>query len=429
MSTFTLDRYSNSSLKSEVFTTSAISQLFRQRSTATDSIVHTPLSVGQKGVTPQLDNVAKSQQTGGRKLVKKGDIVINSRSDRRGASGLSDRDGSVSLIYIVLKPNLEKINPEFAHHLIRSKGFQEEFYRFGTGIVADLWSTRYERMAQIRVPLPPMETQQRIADYLDRETAEIDAAVADLDKYVELLEKRRRVVIINSVTGRCKESEGGSTDKLSSPTFMDDQEMGGIDWLGKVNSSWGYAPLFTLGSPKKTPNTGMVENNLLSLSYGRIVRRDIESSEGLVPASYENYQIVEPGDLVLRFTDLQNDQRSLRSGLVRERGIITSAYLSFTPDEKKLSPLFFAYLMRAADLSKVFYRMGSGVRQSLNWGELSLMRLPLPSLEVQRRIADYLDQETSEIDFLISKSTKLRDLLLKRRSVLITEVITGRKQV
>ena len=205
--------------------------------------------------------------------------------------------------------------------------------------------------------------------------------------------------------------------------------MGGIDWLGKVNSSWGYAPLFTLGSPKKTPNTGMVENNLLSLSYGRIVRRDIESSEGLVPASYENYQIVEPGDLVLRFTDLQNDQRSLRSGLVRERGIITSAYLSFTPDEKKLSPLFFAYLMRAADLSKVFYRMGSGVRQSLNWGELSLMRLPLPSLEVQHRIADYLDQETSEIDFLISKSTKLRDLLLKRRSVLITEVVTGRKQV
>src|SRR5699024_5500982 len=199
MSTSTFDRYSNSSLKSEVFTTSAISQLFRQRSTATDSSIHTPLSVGQKGVTPQLDNVAKSQQTGGRKLVKKGDIVINSRSDRRGASGLSDRDGSVSLIYIVLKPNLEKINPEFAHHLIRSKGFQEEFYRFGTGIVADLWSTRYERMAQIRVPLPPMETQQRIADYLDRETAEIDAAVADLDRYVELLEKRKKTLAVKHI--------------------------------------------------------------------------------------------------------------------------------------------------------------------------------------------------------------------------------------
>src|SRR5699024_4986974 len=173
-------------------------------------------------------------------------------------------------------------------------------------------------VSRLRIPLPPLESQQRIADYLDRETAEIDAAVADLDKYVDLLEKRRRVVIVNSVTGRCKESEEESTDKLSSPTFMDDQEMGGIDWLGKVNSSWGYAPLFTLGSPKKKSNKGMLESNLLSLSYGRIVRRDIESSEGLVPASYETYQIVEPGDLVLRFTDLQNDQRSLRSGLVRE---------------------------------------------------------------------------------------------------------------
>ena len=360
------------------------------------------------------------------KRVRAGDFIIHLRSFQGGIEA-SAIDGKVSNAYTVLTPEPDA---HFGYYRWFMKSVPLiEGLASSTDQLRDGQSINFSRFSRLSLPLPPLETQQRIADYLDRETAEIDAAVADLDKYVELLEKRRRVVIINSVTGRCKESEGGSTDKLSSPTFMDDQEMGGIDWLGKVNSSWGYAPLFTLGSPKKTPNTGMVENNLLSLSYGRIVRRDIESSEGLVPASYENYQIVEPGDLVLRFTDLQNDQRSLRSGLVRERGIITSAYLSFTPDEKKLSPLFFAYLMRAADLSKVFYRMGSGVRQSLNWGELSLMRLPLPSLEVQHRIADYLDQETSEIDFLISKSTKLRDLLLKRRSVLITEVVTGRKQV
>ena len=191
--------------------------------------------------------------------------------------------------------------------------------------------------------------------------------------------------------------------------------MSSIDWLGKVNPSWGYAPLFTLGDPKKKPNKGMLESNLLSLSYGRIIRRDIESSDGLVPASYETYQIVEPGDTVLRFTDLQNDQRSLRSGLVEERGIITSAYLSFTPDRRRLNPAFFAHMMRAVDLSKVFYRMGSGVRQSLNWSEFSLMRLPLPPLETQQRIADYLDRETTEIDAAVADLDKYVELLERRK--------------
>lgn len=197
--------------------------------------------------------------------------------------------------------------------------------------------------------------------------------------------------------------------------------MSSIDWLGEVNPSWGYAPLFTLGDPKKIPNRGMLESNLLSLSYGRIIRRDIESSDGLVPASYETYQIVEPGDTILRFTDLQNDQRSLRSGLVEERGIITSAYLSFTPNRHRLNPGFFAHMMRAVDLSKVFYRMGSGVRQSLNWSEFSLMRIPLPPLETQQRIADYLDRETAEIDAAVADLDKYVELLEKRRRIIIVD--------
>src|SRR5699024_6985929 len=203
------------------------------------------------------------------------------------------------------------------------------------------------------------------------------------------------------------------------------QGMSSIDWLGEVNPSWGYAPLFTLGSPKKKSNKGMLESNLLSLSYGRIIRRNIESSDGLVPASYETYQIVEPGDTVLRFTDLQNDQRSLRSGLVEERGIITSAYLSFTPDRRRLNPAFFAHMMRAVDLSKVFYRMGSGVRQSLNWGEFSLMRLPLPPLETQQRIAGYLDRETAEIDAAVADLDKYVELLELRARTLIKQQLSG----
>ena len=389
MSTSTLDRYSNSSLKSEVFTTSAISQLFRQRSTATDSIVHTPLSVGQKGVTPQLDNVAKSQQTGGRKLVKKGDIVINSRSDRRGASGLSDRDGSVSLIYIVLKPNLEKINPEFAHHLIRSKGFQEEFYRFGTGIVADLWSTRYERMAQIRVPLPPMETQQRIADYLDRETAEIDAAVADLDRYVELLEKRRRAKITFAVEGKSNLVKDNSTE--SHPVAN----------LGLVAHAY-------------QPETLSMEALNQSGTF------PVFGANGII-GRHDNFNHEQPQVVIAC--------RGNTCGAVNwtlPKSWINGNAMVINPHAEKLRKDFLFYVLEIADYSLVI--TGSAQPQIIR-ESLYRLRVPLPPLETQRRIADYLDRETTEIDSLIADSTRLRDLLLKRRSVLIAEVVTGRKQV
>mgnify|MGYP005801426943 CR=1 FL=1 len=378
MSTSKLDRYSNSSLKSEVFTTSAISQLFRQRSTATDSSVHTPLSVGQKGVTPQLDNVAKSQQTGGRKLVKKGDIVINSRSDRRGASGLSDRDGSVSLIYIVLKPNLEKINPEFAHYLIRSKGFQEEFYRFGTGIVADLWSTRYERMAQIRVPLPPLETQQRIADYLDRETAEIDAAVADLDKYVELMRSRLALFVADAL------------EKSRHPAV----------------------PLYAVAS---------------IFAGDGITAEEIEES-GTFP--------VYGGNGLRGFTEdfnqaqdrvLVGRQGALCGNVHLAKGpLFASEHALVVAPREGINLVWLEHSLRDLNLRLLSQ---ASAQPGISASEVSRQRIYLPPPDIQHRIAQKIFDEVEKTNHIISESTQLRDLLLKRRSVLITEVVTGRKQV
>lgn len=416
MSTSTLDRYSNSSLKSEVFTTSAISQLFRQRSTATDSSIHTPLSVGQKGVTPQLDNVAKSQQTGGRKLVKKGDIVINSRSDRRGASGLSDRDGSVSLIYIVLKPNLEKINPEFAHHLIRSKGFQEEFYRFGTGIVADLWSTRYERMAQIRVPLPHLESQQRIADYLDRETAEIDAAVADLDKYMELLEVRRRVVITQAVLGVIGPGVGQSAywDEVPLHTVASD---GGL----YVDGDW-------VESKDQDPNGSIRLTQLADV--GDSVFLD-KSDRWVNEVKFDELQCTEvhPGDLLIaRMPDPIARCTVLPDNL--GYSVVTVVDVAILRPNADWDNRFVMWAINSIPFrNDVESRVSGSTRQRISRSALGRTKLSKPSLSTQQEISTYLDNETAEIDSLIADATRLRDLLLKRRSVLVTEVVTGRKQV
>lgn len=181
-------------------------------------------------------------------------------------------------------------------------------------------------------------------------------------------------------------------------------------------------PLMAVARESDVKNVGMREQNLLSLSYGEIVRKDINSADGLLPASFETYQIVEPGMTVLRFTDLQNDQRSLRSGLVTERGIITSAYVAVDPFA--MNPQFFAYLMRAYDTNKVFYGMGGGVRQGLNFESIRRLPVPLLPADEQRAIADYLDQETARIDALVAKQEEFIGLLRERRSGVIFQAVT-----
>jgi type I restriction enzyme, S subunit len=185
-------------------------------------------------------------------------------------------------------------------------------------------------------------------------------------------------------------------------------------WIPLVPSEWSVLPFHAVFTESRHPNTGMTESNLLSLSYGRIVRRSITVSEGLLPESFETYQIVEPGDIVFRFTDLQNDQRSLRSALVRERGIITSAYLAAKP--RGIAPDFAAYLMRSYDTAKVFYGMGGGIRQSLRFTEIRRLPVLVPSREEQQAIVRFLDRETAKIDTLIAKQEQLIEILQERWS-------------
>ncbi len=153
-----------------------LGQLFNERKEKVSDKDFPPLSVTMQGIVPQLETAAKTDDGDNRKLVRTGDYAINSRSDRKGSGGISNFDGSVSLLSIVLKPT-KAIHARFAHHLLRSPAFQEEFYRWGHGIVADLWTTRYADMKNIRLFVPDFSTQKAIADFLDRETARIDLLI------------------------------------------------------------------------------------------------------------------------------------------------------------------------------------------------------------------------------------------------------------
>lgn len=187
--------------------------------------------------------------------------------------------------------------------------------------------------------------------------------------------------------------------------------------------SIGKHPIYYYFGERKHKNSLGKENNLLSLSYGKVIRKDIATTEGLLPENYNGYNIVEKGDIVLRLTDLQNDKRSLRTGLVKEKGILTSAYVTLRPIKEECS-LYFHYLLHAYDIMKVFYNMGNGVRQGLNFDELSKCMLIAPPISEQKAIAEFLDIKCGEVDALIADIQQEIETLEQYKRSVITEAVT-----
>ena len=213
--------------------------------------------------------------------------------------------------------------------------------------------------------------------------------------------------------------------KMSEITSYEKMKDSGIEWIGSVPSDWRVHTLYQLVTQVKEKNSNLQEKNLLSLSYGKIKRKDIDSPDGLLPASFDGYNIIENGDIVLRLTDLQNDHTSLRVGLATERGIITSAYTTLRPIDTSNSKYLF-YLLHAFDLKKGFYGMGSGVRQGLNYAEVKELRIVLPSQKEQDAIVYFLDDQCSEIDLAIDEAkSSIQDYKTLKANIISTTVLSG----
>lgn len=205
---------------------------------------------------------------------------------------------------------------------------------------------------------------------------------------------------------------------------MREMKNSGVEWLESIPETWNLLQLGSLFSEHKHKNIGMQSSNLLSLSYGKIIRKDINTTDGLLPESFEGYNVIGAGDIVLRLTDLQNDQRSLRVGLCGENGIITSAYTTLRRRNDAISSKYFYYLLHSYDVRKGFYGMGAGVRQGLNYAGVRKIMLAVPSEREQTAIAECLDQKIAQVDALIANVQAQIEMLKAYKQSLITEVVT-----
>ena len=197
----------------------------------------------------------------------------------------------------------------------------------------------------------------------------------------------------------------------------------GIEWIGDIPKEWKTCYTSSLFHEHKEKNIGLKNTNLLSLSYGKIKQKDINTNEGLLPQSFETYNVIRKGDIVFRLTDLQNDKRSLRTGLCKEDGIITSAYVTLRANAE-VDSAYFHFLFHSYDECKVFYGLGDGVRQGMNWADVRKLSVILPPLLEQQKIAEYLDKVCGEVDELVALQEKMIEELKAYKQSVITEAVT-----
>lgn len=258
---------------------------------------------------------------------------------------------------------------------------------------------------------PPVPEQRQIVHFLDHKCSAIDTAIEKTKESIEKLEEYKKAVITKAVT-----------KGLDPDAKMKDS---GVEWIGEVPEGWEIKQLRMFYSRRANKNKGLLEKNLLSLSYGNIIRKNIDTKEGLLPESFEGYNIVEKGDIVIRGTDLQNDHKSLRTGLVTERGIITSAYMTLMPNND-INSEYYHYLLHCYDIEKVFYSMGGGLRQSLEYWDFIRTPVLEPSKKEQEEIVIYIKDKCSAIDALITKKQEAISKWEEYKKSLIYYAVTGK---
>lgn len=347
--------------------------------------------------------------------VAKDDILINPMDLVSGDNcNISKVEGVISPAYVNLRYK-KGINPRFYNYYFKLQYWLGAFFAHGYGVSFDnRWTLSYETLSKYPIVLPPSEEQDKIADFLDEKCVEIDRLSEDIQKQIDILNDYKKSVITRAVT-----------KGLDPNAEMKDS---GVEYIGEVPTKWNIHPIYYYFDERRHKNSGNKEQNLLSLSYGRIVRKDINTNGGLLPASFSTYNIVYKNDIIIRPTDLQNDKRSLRTGLVTERGIITSAYIDLRPLDGVNSEYYY-YLLHAYDIMKVFYNMGNGVRQGLNYSEFSKLLVLEPSSEEQRTIVSYLNDKCEKINSIIATELDRLNELQSYKKSIIYEYVTGKKRV
>ena len=391
---------------------SKIGSLYTQRNEKVSDKDYQPLSVTMQGILPQLATTAKTDDGDNRKLVRVGDFAINSRSDRRGSCGISPLDGSVSLINIILTPRTA-MHPGYYNWLFHTTLFADEFYKWGHGIVADLWTTRWQEMKSITVPVPEYAEQERIAAFLDAECAEIDTVLEKTRASIEEYKKLKQAVITQAVT---KGIRGDRPMKNS-----------GIEWIGEIPAEWDVIRVKQLLKERnERSKEGKEEPLSMSQKVGLVPTKFLESIPNMA-SSFVGAKLAYVDDLVFNKLKAHLGVFSVS----RYDGLVSPDYAVYCSTGKS-NLKYLEYIFKTPQCIGEFRKKSTGIAAGLmrlyTEGLFSIY-LPYPALSEQEEIAEYLNEKCAGIDALIAKKQQYLTEIENYKKSLIYEYVTGKKEV
>ena len=404
---------------------SKIGSLYSQRIEKVSDKDYPPLSVTMKGILPQLATAAKSDDGDNRKLVRIGDFAINSRSDRRGSCGVSLYDGSVSLINIILTPR-NTMNSGYYDWLFHTSLFADEFYKWGHGIVDDLWTTRWQEMKSIIVPVPNLHEQERIAHFLNQRCAEIDTVLDKTRTSIEEYKKLKQAIITQAVT---KGIRGERSMKNS-----------GVAWIGIIPSEWDVSALgkfITIDSGISVGKKYELGTPLVEVPYLRVanVQGDhVDLSDVatimVTPEEAEKYKL-KNGQLLMTEG---GDRDKLGRGCLWNGEIencIHQNHIFSVQTNDRLTVRYLDYLT-TSEVARAYFDLTAKKTTNLactNKSTIQKFVIPIPKVAEQEAICDYLDGECKKLDRVLQAKANIIEQLNNYKKSLIYEYVTGKREV
>lgn len=346
-------------------------------------------------------------------IVDKGMIVINGLNLNfdfvtKRVGLVRDRGIITSAYMSVSVKDLQTVMPEYACYLLKSYDNCAAFHNMGGGVRKIL---NFDELKHNLFVLPPISEQKAIAEFLDKKCGEVDALIADIQQEIETLEQYKRSVITEAVT-----------KGLDPSVPMKDS---GIDWVGIMPKHWKKMPNKYLMYKEKTICPVYNGESILSLTMKGVVVRDLEAG-GKMPTSFDGYQQIKAGNLLMCLFDIDVTPRCI--GLICNNGVTSPAYSQFIMKKNAYAP-FYSYYYLMVDFTKELLHMAKNLRHSLNEEQFGAILAPVPPIEEQQQIADYLDKKCKEIEEIIADKQSQIETLESYKKSLIYEYVTGKKEV
>lgn len=390
-----------------------IGSCFKERNERVSDYNWKPLSVTKQGIVEQLETAAKSDAHDDRKKVCIGDFVINSRSDRRQSSGLSELNGSVSLINIVLEN--KELEPKYVKYLLKNYGFAEEFYRWGNGIVSDLWSTNYQRMKRIMIPIPKKEEQKKIGEFLDKKVTEVDDVMSKVLETIKDYRKYKVSYIKEVFDKNLKRSNKIENKKIGQMASLVTKQTG-FDYSSTIKPSL-----------RNTP-----EDNTLPYLQTRHFKDNhfIYDTEFYIPEKVANMFpkiVLDKKCLLFSIVGASIGNVAIFPGNVK--AFLGGAICKVELIDDSLYDYIKIYMISEYGQQQIFSKVNSNAQGTITVQNVRDFIIPIPDKKIQQKIVSEINNKISVIDNLIVEKEKNITELENYRKSLVYEYITGKKEV